>query len=373
MGASGNGCAPAGASPGRGSRERRGRARDPDRRRWSAGAGRVLIDWARIHVIAGSGGAGCVSFRHEKYVPKGGPDGGDGGRGGSVHLEVDARVRTLLDCREHPRYRAASGRAGSGNRRTGRDGDDLVVRVPPGTLVKDGEGAVLADLVREGDVYVAARGGRGGRGNARFATPTHQAPRRADPGEAGEERWLELELKLIADVGLVGLPNAGKSTLLSRISRARPRIAAYPFTTLEPNLGLAVLDEERHFVVADLPGLIEGAHDGKGLGLQFLRHVERTRMLVYVVDASGENPAHDLEVLEHEVSSYSAALIERPRLVALTKSDLIAPEARPTTAERLGLAGAALISAHSGEGLRELLERCWSTIAPPTESAVHDG
>jgi GTP-binding protein len=332
----------------------------------------MLVDLARIQVVAGRGGNGCVSFRREKYVPKGGPDGGDGGRGGSVRLEVDAHVRTLLDCREHPRYRATSGRAGSGNLRSGRDGGDLVVRVPPGTLIKDEDGAVLADLVGEGDVYVAARGGRGGRGNARFASPTHQAPRHADPGEPGEERWLELELKLIADVGLVGLPNAGKSTLLSRITRARPRIAAYPFTTLEPNLGIAVLDEERHFVVADLPGLVEGAHKGKGLGLQFLRHVERTRMLVFVVDASGENPGHDLGVLEHEVGSYSPALLERPRIVALTKSDLIAPEDRAGTPDRLGLPGARLISAQAGEGLKELLESCWSTILPPRESAAHD-
>jgi len=332
----------------------------------------VLIDSAEIHVIAGKGGAGCISFRREKYVPKGGPDGGDGGRGGSVILEVNPHVRTLLDCREHPRYRATPGRAGSGNRRSGRNGDDLVIRVPPGTVVKDEEGTVLADLVRAGDAFTAARGGRGGRGNARFATPTHQAPRRADPGESGEERRLSLELKLIADVGLVGLPNAGKSTLLSRITRARPRIADYPFTTLEPNLGIAALDEERSFVVADLPGLIEGAHQGKGLGTRFLRHVERTRMLVFVLDASGEDPKGDLEVLLKEVGSYSPRLLERPRLVTLSKSDLLEAKARKGAPRRARLPGAMVFSSLSGEGLREVLEACWAVVAPTLPSEEHE-
>ncbi|MEO5618144.1 MAG: GTPase ObgE [Candidatus Eisenbacteria bacterium] len=331
----------------------------------------MLIDLAQVHVIAGKGGGGCVSFRREKYVPKGGPDGGDGGRGGSVIFEVNPHVRTLLDCREHPRYRATPGRPGSGSNRSGRNGEDLVIRVPPGTVVKDEEGTVLADLVRATDTYVAARGGRGGRGNARFASPTHQAPRRADPGEAGEERRLDLELKLIADVGLVGLPNAGKSTLLSRISRARPKIAAYPFTTLEPNLGIAALDEERQFVVADLPGLIEGAHAGRGLGLQFLRHVERTRMLVFVVDATGENPEEDLEVLLREVGSYSPVLLERPRLVALSKADLLDPDLRADAPRRAGLAAAHLFSSQSGVGLRELLEFCWPHIAPTARDEEH--
>ena len=330
----------------------------------------MLIDQARIEVIAGRGGAGCISFRREKYVPKGGPDGGDGGRGGEVRLEADPHVRTLLDCREHPRYRATSGRAGSGNQRSGRDGEDLVVHVPRGTVIKDENGTVLADLVKAGDVYVAARGGRGGRGNARFATPTHQAPRRADPGEEGESRRLELELKLIADVGLVGLPNAGKSTLLSRISRARPKIADYPFTTLEPNLGIAALDEERQLVVADLPGLIEGAHEGKGLGHRFLRHVERTRVLVFVVDVSSASPAHDLEVLEHEVRSHSAALAERERLVVLTKSDLLAPDDREAAVARAGIPGARLISAHAGDGLRELLEDCWKLVVEASKQGA---
>ncbi len=324
----------------------------------------MLVDHARIHAIAGKGGAGCISFRREKYVPKGGPDGGDGGHGGSVVLEVDPHVRTLLDCREAPRYRADAGRAGSGNNRTGRDGDDLVIRVPAGTVVKDADsGEVLADLVRRGERWVAARGGRGGRGNTRFATPTHQAPRRADPGEQGGERMLELELKLIADVGLVGLPNAGKSTLLSRVSRARPKIADYPFTTLEPNLGIAALDLERSFVVADLPGLIEGASAGRGLGHQFLRHVERTRVLAFLLDVGAPEPLATLEMLEREIHQYSAALAEKPRLVVLTKSDLLSPEERAQAPARLGLPGAHLISAHSGDGLRELLECFWKEIA----------
>lgn len=325
----------------------------------------MLIDLARIHVIAGKGGDGCLSFRREKYVPKGGPDGGDGGLGGSVRLEVNAHIRTLLDCREQPRYRADSGRAGSGSNRTGKDGEDVVINVPPGTVVKDPEsGGILADLVSPGTSWVAARGGRGGRGNARFATATHQAPRRADPGEPGEERWLELELKLIADVGLVGLPNAGKSTLLSRISRARPRIADYPFTTLEPNLGIVSRDAERQFVVADLPGLIEGAHQGKGLGLEFLRHVERTRVLVFLLDVTRPSPGDDLRLLENELARHSATLSEKPRMVTLSKADLLPPSAHAEAAVRAELPEALLISAHSGLGMEAWLDRVWQLLAP---------
>ena len=323
----------------------------------------MLIDLARIHVIAGKGGDGCVSFRREKYVPKGGPDGGDGGHGGSVTLAVDPHVRTLLDCREAPRYRADSGRAGSGNNRTGKDGEDVVIKVPPGTVVKDAEtGVALADLLEPGATWAAASGGRGGRGNARFATSTHQAPRRADPGEPGEERWLELELKLIADVGLVGLPNAGKSTLLSRITRARPRIAEYPFTTLEPNLGIVVRDPERQFVVADLPGLIEGAHAGKGLGLEFLRHVERTRVLVFLLDVGRPDPAEDLRMLENELARHSDALSKKPRLVTLTKADLLPVEEHAGAPARAGLPEALLISAHSGAGMEAWLEATWRLL-----------
>ena len=327
----------------------------------------MLIDFAKIHAIAGNGGPGCVSFRREKYVPKGGPDGGDGGRGGSVILRVDPHVRTLLDCREQPRYKADAGRPGSGNNRTGRDADDLVIRVPRGTVVKDLEtGEIVADLVNAGDEFVAARGGKGGRGNARFATPTHQAPRRADSGIPGTELHMELELKLIADVGLVGLPNAGKSTLLSRITRAHPRIADYPFTTLEPNLGIVALDIERTFVVADLPGLIEGASAGKGLGIQFLRHIERTRVLAFMVDVTAEDPRATLELLEREIRQYSEDLAMKPRIVVLSKLDQLPPEEHAGVAARAGLPEALVISAHSGEGLRELLEALWLQIAAAT-------
>jgi GTP-binding protein len=334
----------------------------------------MLVDWARIHVLSGKGGGGCVSFRREKYVPRGGPDGGDGGRGGSVVLAVSPRVRTLLDCREQPRYLAENGRPGSGNQRSGKDGADLEVPVPAGTVVKDAaSGEVVADLVHAGDTFLAARGGRGGRGNKRFATPTHQAPRHADPGEPGEERWFELELKLIADVGFVGPPNAGKSTLLARVSRARPRIADYPFTTLEPHLGIVVLDEERQFVAADLPGLIEGAHRGRGLGLQFLRHVERTRALAILVDASGEAPREQLAAVERELEQYSPALLAKPRLTVLTKADLLPPERHAGAAAAAGLPDAHLISAHSGEGVPALLEKLWKLIAtePADEPALH--
>lgn len=333
----------------------------------------MLIDVARIHCQSGKGGAGCISFRREKFVPKGGPDGGNGGKGGDVWLEVDPHVRTLLDCREQPQYRAGGGRFGSGNNRTGRDGDDLVVRVPRGTVVRDAEsGETIADLVRVGDRFRVAKGGRGGRGNAMFATATHQAPRRADPGEEGEERTIDLELKLIADVGLVGLPNAGKSTLLSRISRARPKVADYPFTTLEPNLGIVRLDDERTFVVADLPGLIEGASQGRGLGHRFLRHVERTAVLLFLLDAATDDPAATLALLEREIAGYSPALAEKPRLVALSKADLLPPEEHVDAPARTGLPDARLISAHSGEGLRDLLEELWSRI-PPEALAEREG
>ena len=334
----------------------------------------MFIDYARIHVFAGKGGAGCISFRREKYVPKGGPDGGDGGRGGSVTLVVDPHVRTLLDCREQPRYRARGGRSGQGSNKSGKSGEDLLIKVPPGTVVHDAEsGEVLADLVSAGDSFLAAKGGRGGRGNSHFATPTHQAPRKADPGEPGGELELTLELKLIADIGLVGLPNEGKSTLLSRITRARPKIADYPFTTLEPNLGLVALDVSRTFMVADLPGLIEGASEGKGLGLQFLRHVERTRVLAFLIDAGTEDPRATLELLEREIATYSPALAEKPRVVVLTTADTLAPEDRAGWAEKVGLPQARLLSAHSGDGLRELLEDLWTRIVMATQAETDSG
>jgi GTP-binding protein len=320
----------------------------------------MLIDRAKVYVKGGSGGRGCVSFRREKFVPKGGPDGGDGGRGGSVILEAAAGLATLVDFKYRQHLRAGRGGHGEGGRRTGRAGADLVVPVPAGTVVRDAAtGRVLADLVEPGQRVVVARGGRGGRGNARFATPTHRAPRRAEPGEPGEERWLEVELRLLADAGLVGLPNAGKSTLLRRVSSARPRVGAYPFTTTDPVLGAVELPDGRSFVLADLPGLIEGASRGAGLGHAFLRHIARTRVLVHVVDvAADEDVVGRYRVVRRELELYDPRLAERPALVALNKVDL--PEGRA----RLGAARAALaaegiaawpVSGETGEGVDALL------------------
>jgi GTP-binding protein len=309
----------------------------------------MFADRATIRVEAGKGGAGAVSFRREKYVPKGGPDGGDGGKGGSVILVVDPNVRTLLDFQADRAYRATPGAPGSSKRSSGRDGKDLEIKVPPGTQVTDADsGEALADLVEPGLRWVAAAGGKGGRGNAQFATATNQAPRRADPGLPGEARRLELELKLVADVGLVGFPNAGKSTLISALSSARPKIAAYPFTTLRPVLGVVRLDEERTFVLEDIPGLIEGASQGRGLGHEFLRHIERTRILAFVVDVTTEDPAAALAVLERELSAWSPELLDKPRLLVLAKADLLPPGEAETRAEALG--GLAL-SAVTGHGL----------------------
>jgi GTP-binding protein len=291
-----------------------------------------FIDEARIAVFAGDGGNGCVSFRREKYVPRGGPNGGDGGRGGDVVLVADRNLRTLFDQRYRPEVRAQRGEHGAGSRKDGSSGADAEVRVPVGTLVREADAppdaAALADLVEHGQRFVAARGGRGGRGNACFATATRQVPDFAEPGSPGEQLQLALSLKLLADVGLVGLPNAGKSTLLRRISKARPRVAAYPFTTLVPSLGV-VEQGERRFVVADLPGLIEGASEGAGLGDRFLRHVERTRVLVHVLDAGawcleGRDLVADYDTIRAELGRYDASLLERPELVALNKLDLVA-------------------------------------------------
>jgi GTP-binding protein len=292
-----------------------------------------FIDESVLHVQGGDGGNGCVAFRREKYVPKGGPSGGDGGDGGDVVLVGDARLNTLFHLRFHSIYRADRGRHGEGSRRTGRSGEDLEVRVPLGTQVYDAEGDVyLGELLEDGARLVVARGGRGGRGNARFATATHQAPRRADPGTPGEERSLRLELKLLADVGIVGLPNAGKSTLISRVTAAHPKIADYPFTTLVPQLGVVVPDDPTGdtFVVADLPGLIAGAAEGAGLGHQFLRHVERCRLLVHLVDLSAfeGSAADDLATVEAELEAFNPDLGQRPRLVVGSKVDAVREERR---------------------------------------------
>jgi GTP-binding protein len=325
----------------------------------------MFIDYAKIYVEAGRGGSGCVSFRREKYVPKGGPDGGDGGKGGDVILQVNPGMRTLLDFQMRKHFRARRGEHGKGANKTGRNGEGVIIKLPPGTVVKDAEtGEVLADMVHASDRVIIARGGRGGRGNASYVTSTHQSPREWEPGELGESRWLVLELKLLADVGLVGLPNAGKSTLLSRITAARPKIADYPFTTLTPNLGVVRYKDEISFVVADIPGLIEGAHEGRGLGIEFLRHVERTSVLVVLIEATSADWAADYRTLINEMESYNPVLIEKPRLVVLTKMDLV-------TGKNCGEAflqstgyPTCRISAVSGEGIEELLGRMWEAVSP---------
>jgi GTPase len=292
----------------------------------------MFIDEARILVKAGDGGNGCLAFRREKYVPRGGPSGGDGGRGGDVELVADPHENTLLKFRFNPEHKAERGRHGEGSNCTGAEGHSLVVDVPVGTVVYDEEtGLRLVDFTEPGQRFTVARGGRGGRGNARFATATHQAPTEHYPGQPGEEKRLRLELKLLADVGLVGFPNAGKSTLISRISAARPKIANYPFTTLEPNLGVAQVDNYRSFVVADIPGLIEGAHLGHGLGIQFLRHIERTRLLAHLVDvseSSGRDPVKDFAVVMEELASFSDGLVRKPMIVVATKMDVAQDPAR---------------------------------------------
>jgi GTP-binding protein len=283
----------------------------------------MFIDYVKIHLKAGQGGSGCVSFRREKSVPKGGPDGGDGGNGGSIILLADRNLRTLIDFKYKKEYKAKRGQHGKGANKHGKSADNLTIKVPLGTLVKDIEnGQILCDLIEDGQVFVAARGGRGGKGNARYATSSNRAPREWEVGFAGEEKTLELELKLIADIGLVGLPNAGKSTLLSCISAAHPKIADYPFTTLIPNLGIVNYQYENSFVVADIPGLIEGAHKGKGLGHQFLRHIERTRALAYLIDITEEQPGRIFSILYKELKEFSNVLVKKPYVILLTKVDL---------------------------------------------------
>jgi GTP-binding protein len=320
----------------------------------------MFVDRVKIFVKGGDGGRGCVSFRREPYVPRGGPDGGNGGPGGSVFLQAVSHQNTLLPLRYHTEYRAERGEHGGPQNRTGAGGDDVIIAVPPGTMAaEEATGLALGEVLAEGERLLLARGGRGGKGNRAFLSNRNRAPREAEPGEPGQERWLRLDLHLIADVGLLGFPNAGKSTLLSRLSAARPKIGDYPFTTLSPVLGVVEADGDG-YVVADIPGIIEGAHQGAGLGLQFLRHVERTRALVHVVDASGasgRDPAADLRAVREEVRQWDAPLLERPQLVVATKRDAVtAPDPLPALeaeARRLGLELRA-VSAVSGEGLGEL-------------------
>ena len=332
----------------------------------------MFVDEVDIHVIAGSGGNGCLSFRREKFVPRGGPDGGDGGGGGSVYVAAIATKNTLVDFRYHPDFKARRGQHGQGSNRTGQTASDLDVTVPIGTLVyekSDGVARLLADLAEEGQRVLVARGGRGGRGNARFVSSANRAPRRTEPGEPGEEKVLRLELKLLADVGLIGFPNAGKSTLISRISAARPKIADYPFTTLAPNLGVVSLSDDRSFVVADVPGLIKGAHQGHGLGDRFLRHVERTKVLVHLVDvsgASGRDPVEDFDTIQEELRLFDSELAAKPQIVAANKIDALDdPSALKRLTRHVRARGLPLIqiSGVRGDGLQELLEAAWREIA----------
>ena len=332
----------------------------------------MFIDRALVHILGGPGGAGASSFRREKFVPKGGPDGGDGGMGGSVYVRADANLATLLDYRYRTHWKAQRGHHGKGKNMTGKSGVDLVLPVPPGTEVRDAtSGELLGEVLKAGDTVLVAAGGRGGRGNARFATPTHRSPREWEPGEAGEERRLELVLKLIADVGLLGEPNAGKSTLLSVISAARPKIADYPFTTLEPHLGVVALSDHRSFVVADVPGIIEGAHAGKGLGLKFLQHVERTRLIAVLVPLDSPDPQATYELLLREAGSYSPELAAKPHVVVLTKLDLLptSPRTLPPIRTQAG-APVVAVSSVTREGLSNLLETLWQALRAGVASPI---
>lgn len=329
----------------------------------------MLIDQALIETRGGDGGSGCVSFRREKYVPRGGPDGGDGGKGGDVVLIADPQLSTLLDYQYKQRYRAQRGQHGQGKRRTGASGEDMVLRVPPGTMVRDADsGTLLGELLEPGQRCVVARGGRGGRGNAAFASPTNRAPREHEAGEAGESRRIELELKLIADVGLVGQPNAGKSTLLASLSAARPKIADYPFTTLEPNLGVIELGGGRTLVMADIPGIIEGAHEGKGLGLRFLRHIERTRTLAYLVPVDAEDPQAEYELLRSELQEYSRELARKPHCVVLSKADLIPSGQEAPSLSAPDAFEVVIASGVTRRGLQELAETLWREVVKQVDA-----
>jgi GTP-binding protein len=322
----------------------------------------MFVDRALVKVEAGTGGSGQTSFRREKYVPMGGPDGGDGGRGGDVIVRADRNLTTLLDYTYRDSWKAERGQHGEGSNRTGRSGDDVVLPVPPGTVVRDAKThELIGEVMEHGDTLLVAKGGRGGKGNAFFVTATHQSPREWQPGEEGEMRTLELELKLIADVGFVGQPNAGKSTLLSVISAARPKIADYPFTTLSPNLGVVPLSDHRSFVVADIPGIIEGAHEGKGLGLQFLRHIERTRLLAFLIPIDAMDWQAELDQLRHEVAAYSTELANKPFCVVFSKLDLLGEHYIPEIDPR-GAFGVYAISAAGRMGLDVLLDGWWRQL-----------
>jgi GTP-binding protein len=325
-----------------------------------------FIDEARIDIKAGDGGNGCISFRHEKFIPKGGPDGGNGARGGSVIICVDRQLNTLLDFQYKRHYRAERGENGRSKNQEGKSGKDEIIKVPCGTLVRDAvKRKVIVDMVHDKQEFIVAHGGKGGRGNSEFATPTNQAPRFAEPGTQGEERQLILELKLLADVGLVGFPNSGKSTFISVISAAKPKIADYPFTTLTPNLGLVRYADGKSFVVADIPGLIEGAHEGKGLGIQFLRHIERTRVLVFLIESTSANPKRDYEILLNELTSFNPAIVKKRKIVALTKTDICRSDDMIKMKKiKFGRGVRTLaISSITGDGVRDLIDEMWKLLA----------
>ena len=321
-----------------------------------------FVDSASIYVQAGDGGKGCVSFRREKFVPKGGPDGGDGGRGGHIWLRTNRQLTTLLDFKYKKKYLAVRGVHGQGARKTGKDGGDVTIDVPCGTIVRNAETQeIIADLTGVDQEILIARGGKGGRGNQHFATPTRQAPRYAEPGQKGEEFTLEMELKLMADVGLVGFPNAGKSTLISVISAAKPKIADYPFTTLVPNLGIVRYEEYKSFVMADIPGIIEGAAEGKGLGIQFLRHIERTKILAVLVSADSPDIAEEYRTLLGELGKFNTGLLDKPRIVVITKMDIAAEDLEiPVFEEGIKVLP---ISSVSGHGLKELKDELWKEVS----------
>ena len=322
----------------------------------------MFIDRVTVRVEAGTGGSGATSFRREKFVPMGGPDGGEGGRGGDVLVRGDSNMTTLLDYTYRDRWVAERGEHGMGNNKTGRSGEDVVLPVPPGTIVKDADtGEILAEVLDHGQTSIVAKGGRGGKGNAHFVSATHQSPREWQPGEEGEVRQLELELKLIADVGLVGQPNAGKSTFLSVVSKARPKIADYPFTTLAPNLGVVQLTDGRTFVVADIPGIIEGAHEGKGLGLQFLRHIERTRILAFLIPIDAMDWQAEYDQLRREISQYSDELARIPHFVIFTKMDLMGEDFVPPITTQ-GALGSFPVSAAARTGIDPVLAAFWSVL-----------
>ena len=327
----------------------------------------MFIDYAEVEIAAGNGGDGAIAFRREKYVPKGGPSGGNGGNGGNIILKADPNLFTLLDFRYKRKYKAQNGEPGGNSRKDGKIGEDVVIKIPVGTIVKNAEtGKVIFDLNKVNEEIVLAKGGKGGKGNSNFATPTNQAPRKAEPGKEGESLKVIFELKLIADVGLVGFPNAGKSTLISRISAAKPKIADYPFTTLTPNLGIVKYKEYKSFTVADIPGIIEGAHEGKGLGLKFLKHIERTRILLFLIDITSDNYQKEYDILFNELKSYSKKLADKKKIISLSKADLaVDRDLKKIAKKKLKNSDSPILifSSATGQGIPALLDYLWNELA----------